>query len=219
MNPFSQSIFSVNSTVGWGAIAGLGAIGLCSPLASSIQAQEALSNNAVQFSEETIVEFEVTQTNGFLQSTFGVLNTRTGKKTPLFVETKPFDAWVGQPPAAKQPGGQRIYNDYMGTVTGGSIVNGEGQADQLIKFRFEPGTPYVFYIDSINPYTKMARTTLVSTNLSNARFDGNLEAGESGNSIRWEDTGLKSVGNDQDFNDFNIIAGGFVLAPCPLRPQ
>ncbi len=220
MNPIRNSIFSISSVVSRSAIATLGAIGLCSSLAVSTQAQEALTNNAVQFSEDTIIEFEVTETHGFLQSTFGVINTRTGKKTPLFIENKPFDAWTGQPPASRQPGGQRVYEDYTGTVAGGSIVNGEGQANPLIKFRFDANTPYVFYLDSVNPYTKKIRTQLVSTNLNNTRFSGNLEAGEPGNPINWEDTGLITpvvAGNDRDYNDFNIIAGGFLLTPCPLR--
>ncbi len=220
MNPSNQSILAVSKLLHPGVVASLSAIGVCSVLAVSVQAQEALTNNAVQFSEDTIIEFEVTETNGFLQSTFGVINTRTGKKTPLFVETKPFDAWTGQPPVARQPGGQRVYDDYKGTVAGGSIVNGEGQASPLIKFRFDANTPYVFYLDSVNPYTQKIRTQLVSTNLNNTRFSGNLEAGESGNPINWEDTGLITpvvAGNDRDYNDFNIIAGGFVLTPCPIR--
>jgi hypothetical protein len=220
MNPSNQSILAVSKLLNSGVVASLSAIGVCSVLAVSVQAQEALTNNAVQFSEDTIIEFEVTETHGFLQSTFGVINTRTGKKTPLFIETKPFDAWTGQPPAARQPGGQRVYDDYTGTVAGGSIVNGEGQASPLIKFRFDANTPYVFYLDSVNPYTKKIRTQLVSTNLNNTRFSGNLEAGESGNPINWEDTGLITpvvAGNDRDYNDFNIIAGGFVLMPCPIR--
>lgn len=220
MNPFNQSVFSVSKLLNRGIVASLSVIGICSALAASAQAQEALTNNAVQFSEDTIIEFEVTETNGFLQSTFGVINTRTGKKTPLFTESKPFDAWTGQPPAARQPGGQRIYDDYRGTVAGGSILNGEGQANPLVKFRFDAGTPYVFYLDSVNPYTKKVRTTLLSTDLNNTRFVGNLEAGEPGNPVTWEDTGLLTpvrVGNDRDYNDFNIIAGGFALSPCPLK--
>ncbi len=217
MNPVCNSFVSAKSVVSWGAIAALSAIGLCSSLAISAQAQEALTNNAVQFSVDTIIEFEVTETHGFLQSTFGVINTRTGQKTPLFIETKPFDAWAGQPPAARESGDQRVYNDYTGTVAGGSIVNGEGQASRVIRFRFAANTPYVFYLDSVNPYTRTAQTTLVSTNLSNTRFSGNLEAGQPGNPMNWEDTGLKTpivVGSDNDFNDFNIIAGGFLLTPC-----
>ncbi len=223
MNPLpflNQPKFSISQMLNQGAIAVLGAIGVCGVLAVTAQAQEALTNNAVQFSEDTIIEFEVTETNGFLQSTFGVINTKTGQKTPLFIEAKPFDAWVGQAPAAKQPGGQRVYDDYKGTVDGGSIINGERQASPLIKFKFDANTPYVFYLDSINPYTKKVRTQLVSTELNNTRFSGNLEAGEPGNPINWEDTGLRTpvnVGNDRDYNDFNIIAGGFVLTPCPLK--
>lgn len=217
MNSVHFSITSVRSAVSWGAIAALSTLGLYSSLTSSVQAQEALTNNAVQFSVDTIIEFEVTETHGFLQSTFGVINTRTGQKTPLFIETKPFDAWAGQPPAARQSGDQRVYNDYTGTVAGGSIVNGERQASPVIRFRFAAHTPYVFYLDSVNPYTRAAQTTLVATNLSNTRFSGTLEAGQPGNPMNWEDKGLKTpivIGSDNDFNDFNIIAGGFLLTPC-----
>ncbi|MDX2243053.1 MAG: hypothetical protein NW224_20425 [Leptolyngbyaceae cyanobacterium bins.302] len=191
------------------ALCSLGFVGL----STSTPAQETLTNAAIQFPEETIVEFELVDTHGFYQSTFGVVDARTGKKTPLFVEVKPYNDTTPSVPGRNDTGTQP---DYLGTVEGGAIVNGEGQAVNLIKFRFQANTPYVFYLDSLDPRTRQIRTTYVSTNSVAAAFSGSLVAGQEGNLIKWDDSGLPRPGKDSDFDDFAIIAGGFTLNPCPF---
>lgn len=194
------------------AIATLSAIGLTSGFAPSVQAQ-ALTNTVIQFPEDTVIEFELVDTHGYYQSTFGVQDTRTGRKTPLFVEVKPFDQPNSSVPGRDDTG---TSPDFYGTVEGGSVVNGEGQANKLIKFTFRSGTPYVFYMDSTDPRTKQVKTAYLSTNNLATRFSGSLVAGESGNLIEWDDSGLPKPGKDSDFDDFAIIAGGFTIAPCPF---
>lgn len=196
------------------AIAGLSSLGLLAALPFSLQAQEALSNAVIQFQEDTIIEFELIDTHGYFQSTFGVVDTRTGVKTPLFIEVKPFNDTV---PSVQGRNDTGTEPDFRGTVEGGSVVNGERQANNLIKFRFQAGTPYAFYLDSVDPRTGQAKTTYVSTNSIAAAFDGNLEAGETGNVIKWDDSGFPRPGKDSDFDDFAIIAGGFPITPCPLK--
>ncbi|MBF2026495.1 MAG: hypothetical protein IGS48_06975 [Oscillatoriales cyanobacterium C42_A2020_001] len=197
------------------AIACLTSFGILSALPPSAPAQEALSNTTIQFQEDTIVEFELIDTHGYFQSTFGVLDTRTGVKTPLFIEVKPFNETT---PSVQGRNDTGTEPDFRGTVEGGGVVNGERQASNLIKFRFQAGTPYAFYLDSVDPRTGQAKTTYVSTNSVAAAFSGNLEAGETGNLIKWDDSGFPRPGKDSDFDDFAIIAGGFPITPCPLKP-
>jgi len=69
------------------------ATGLMSTLATSVQAQDIFDNRAVQFPEDTIVEFEFLQSHGSYQAAFGVRNETTGEETILFQEVKPYDAF------------------------------------------------------------------------------------------------------------------------------
>jgi len=212
-NPWYQNLFSRSKG---SAIAALSALSLVGAIGTSTQAQETLSNNTIQFPEETVVEFEIVDTHGYYQSTIGVVNLKTGQKTPLFVEKQGFDA-----PTSSVAGRDDTNTnaDFKGTVEGGTIVNGAGEASNLIKYTFEAGTPYALYLDSVDPRTKQARVSLVSTNVNATSFAGSLTAGESGNSIKWDDSGLPRPGKDSDFDDFVIIAGGFTLESCPIRPQ
>lgn len=198
------------------AIATLSALGLVGAIAHSAPAQESLSNSSIQFTETTVVEFEIVDTHGYYQSTVGIVNLKTGQKTPLFVEKQGFDA-----PTSSVAGRDDTNTnaDFKGTVEGGTIVNGAGEASNLIKYTFEAGTPYALYLDSVDPRTKQTRVSVVSTNVNAASFAGSLTAGESGNLIKWDDAGLPRPGKDSDFDDFAIIAGGFTLESCPIKPQ
>jgi len=196
------------------AIAAFSAIGLVSVGMPSTQAQDAaLSNAVIQFPEDTVIEFELVDTHGYYQSTFGVIEGDTKKKVPLFVEIKPYDQPNPSVPGRDDTG---TPPDFYGTVEGGSVVNGQGQADKFIKYTFRAGVPYVFYMDSLDPQTKQVRTSYLSSNSLATRFSGSLVAGQTGNLIEWDDSGLPRPGKDNDFDDFAIIAGGFTLEPCPF---
>lgn len=205
---------ALSSTVRVGAIASVSAIGLAGFLASPTQAQEALTNSNIQFPEETIVEFEIGETHGYYQSTIGVVNLKTGVKTPLFIEVRGYDS-----PEASVPGRDDTGStpDFPGTVAGGTIVNGNREASNLYRFTFEANTPYALYLDSVDPNTKQPRPSFVSTNVNAASFAGSLTGGVSGNQIKWDDSGLPKPGKDSDFDDFTLIAGGFTLEACPFR--
>lgn len=195
------------------AIAALFSLGFAGTLSTAAQSQEALNNNAVQFQEDTVIEFELVDTHGYYQSTFGVIDGNTKQKIPLFVEVRGYDEATPSVQGRDDTGNTP---DYRGTVEGGTVVNGEGQANKYIKYTFKSGVPYVFYLDSVDPRTKETKTTLISLNGASSRFSGSLEAGETGNLIEWDDSGLPRPGKDNDFDDFAIIAGGFPLTPCPF---
>jgi hypothetical protein len=80
-------------------------------------------------------------------------------------------------------------------------------------------TRYAFYLES--SYKGKPVGIVYSANLPNlgnnslqARFDGNLSALTSGGSvIRWNDNGTLKVGEDRDFNDFVVRAGGHKACP------
>jgi hypothetical protein len=191
------------------------ALGLFGSLATATHthAQDALSNAIIQFPEDTIVEFELVDTHGFYQSTFGVVDSSTQKKVPLFVEVKPYNDNTPSVPGRDDTG---TVPDFLGTVEGGAVVNGAGEASKFIKYTFKGGVSYVFYMDSLDPRTRQVKTSYLSTNNLSSRFSGSLVAGQSGNLIEWDDSGLPRPGKDSDFDDFAIIAGGFPLAACPL---
>ncbi len=199
---------------GWqaGAIAALSVVGLAA-IAPAVRAQDALSNNTIQFPEDTVIEFELIDTHGYYQSTFGVIDVTNRQKTPLFIEIKPYNERVASVPGRDDTG---TTPDFPGTVEGGSVVNGNRESSKFIKHTFKAGVPYVFYMDSMDPRTQQIKTSYISTNALATRFSGSLTAGATGNLIEWDDSGLPKPGKDSDFDDFAIIAGGFELTPCPL---
>lgn len=190
-------------------------------LVSPVQAQttsverDSLGNAAFVFSEDTVVEFEVKETHGAYQSTMGVVNLDTNEQTVLFRETKPYDSWTGQA-QANLP--ENKSSDYLGTVEGGTLVNGRGEASSLIEFTFKAGTRYTLYLDSMSP-TGVTRRTVQAINVNSAHFRGALDAGQNedvvGTRISWDDQGLPRVRKDNDFNDFVVEAGGYLqTVPC-----
>ncbi|MEQ8464272.1 hypothetical protein [Coleofasciculus sp. E2-BRE-01] len=190
------------------------ATGLMSTLATSVQAQDIFDNRAVQFPEDTIVEFEFLQSHGSYQAAFGVRNETTGEETILFQEVKPYDAFGTNQPIQTSPGQNDLGTqaDFVGTVEGGTISN------QFNEFMFKANNRYVFFLESVSP-TGQTRRRIVSTqNL--AQFNGRLDGGRKGNitgsRVSWEDGGRVEVGNDDDFDDFVIEAGGYLIdLNCP----
>lgn len=193
----------------------LGAIAvLLLPPTLPTAAQDAFGNEAVQFPVDTIVEFEFVESHGALQSTLGVINLDTGEQFPLFQEVKPYDSYstgrVELPTGGQNNTGTSA--DHLGTVEGGTIP------EQFREFTFRANTRYAFYLDSVS-MTGQTRRTVLSTSSLGAVFDGSLDAGSragsTGSRIAWDDTGLPQAGKDQDFDDFVIEAGGYLVNPCP----
>ena len=189
-----------------------GVIGSC---ATPVKAQEALANQIVQFSVDTIVEFEFLQSHGSYQATLGIKNETTGEDTVLFREVKPYDTFGSGQNQSSSRGqdnlGSRI--DYVGTFQGGTVAN------RLSEFTFKANNRYVFYLESVSPTGQTRRSVLSTQNF--ARFFGSLDGGirgdVKGNRISWEDGGQVEVGNDSDYDDFVIEAGGYLInANCPF---
>lgn len=194
----------------------IGAIasGLMGTLATSVQAQDIFDNRALQFPEDTIVEFEFLQSHGSYQAALGVRNETTGEETILFQEVKPYDAF-GTNQFMESSLGQNDLgsgSDFVGTIEGGTVPN------RLSEFLFKANNRYVFFLESVSP-TGQTRRNIVSTQ-NFAQFNGRLDGGRNGNMtgtrLAWEDGGQVEVGSDSDFDDFVIEAGGYLIDfNCP----
>lgn len=192
-------------------------LGLCGVAAPSV-AQDAFDNNAVAFPSDTTVEFEFKESHGSYLASFGVRNQTTGEETILFRETKPYDTFqTGQTQTSTRQDDTGSGGDFLGTVAGGTIVNGQGQASALSEYTFRANNRYVFFLQSVSPTGQTRREVLSSQNF--ARFAGALDAGSQGDvtgtRISLEDGGRVEVGNDNDFDDFVVEAGGYAPAICP----
>ncbi len=190
------------------------ATGLFSFLATPSQAQDFFSNQSIEFEEDTVVEFEFIQSHGSYQATLGIKDETTGEETVLFRETQPYDSFGSFTAERSSTGNNDLgtQTDFVGTVEGGTVQN--RFSEQL----FKAGRKYSFFLESVSP-TGQTRRTVVSTQ-NFARFNGNLDGGavgsRTGTQLAWEDGGQVEVGNDSDFDDFVIEAGGYLIdIICP----
>lgn len=226
------------------------AVGVLGSFATPVQAQtniDEFDNRAVQFTEDTVVEFEFDKSLGIYQSSFGIVNLSqcggqtvdTCQKTELFREVRPFDkgeALTLEDKSRASQGQTRDPNDFIGTP--GTTVLGETRK----KFTFQANTRYAFYLDSVYIHdvaiTEGGRTrverrsdrkpTVYSVNTESTRLsEGFAGLSRGGVRIQWDDTGIPRVSQpgqinpDSDFNDFAVIAGGSLVnatVPCvPVR--
>ena len=190
------------------------ATGLFSVLATPAQAQDFFSNQTIEFEEDTIVEFEFIQSHGSYQATLGIKDETTGEETVLFRETKPYDSFGSFTSERSSTGNDDLgtNTDFVGTVQGGTVQ------ERFNEYMFKANRTYSFFLESVSP-TGQTRRTVVSTQ-NFARFNGGLDEGSigdrTGTRLAWEDGGQVEVGNDSDFDDFVIEAGGYLIdIICP----
>ena len=204
-------------TAGLGLLIGAMASGLFGSFAAPVQAQDAFGNQVIQFPVDTTVEFEFKESHGAYQSTIGIVDLETGQPVQvLFSESKPYDQFGTGQSQTRSPGQNNIGTslDFLGTVQGGTVQN------QLTEFTFQANKRYAFYLESVSPTGQTRRTVLSSSSLA-AVFDGSLSSGERGgvvgSRIAWDDDGLpQAPGKDDDFDDFVIEAGGYLIeVGCP----
>jgi len=208
------------------AIASLSATGLLFALSMPVKAQNPPpASQGVRFNEDTVVEFEFRESHGYYQSTFGIVNLNTGETTDLIAETKPFDDFndisdLDRVSSGRNDTGTQM--DFLGTP-------GNSVPQPVRRFTFQANTAYAFYLKVIDPRSGRLRTTLYSTRLEqmgngstpgSTRTVGGLSDGVVGDRkgvrINWDDTGLTRPGKDNDFDDFIVEAGGYLVAfPCP----
>lgn len=200
------------------AIATIAMIGLGGQAA---QAQETFTDDVIQFPVDTTVEFEIKETHGANQSTFGIVNLDTNERTVLYREVKPYDGFglSDFQPASPNNNDVGTTLDYLGTIAAGTIQNAQGEATPLTEYTFRANTRYAFFLESVTP-TGQTRRIFQSGNNLTAAIRGALDAGNQGDVIgtrlSLDDSGLPSRGKDNDFDDFVIEAGGFLFAPaCP----
>lgn len=202
---------------GLGWLMGAIAVGLVSSLAAPVQAQDSFGNQVIEFPVDTTVEFEFKESHGALQSTIGIIDLDTGQPVKeLFREVKAYDDFGTGKPQTRAPGSNSIGTrlDYVGTVDGGTVQN------QFSEFTFKANTRYAFYLESVS-VTGQTRRTVVSTSDTAAMFNGTLDSGDHGgiigSRVAWDDDGLpQAKRKDDDFDDFVIEAGGYLITvPCP----
>lgn len=202
---------------GLGLVMGAIASGLFGFVAAPVQAQDSFGNEIIQFPVDTTVEFEFKESHGAFQSTLGIVDVDTGQPVKvLFSETKPYDEFGTGQTQTRSPGQNNTGTtlDFLGTVQGGTVDN------QFAEFTFQAGKRYAMYLESVSPTGQTRRTVLSSSGLA-AAFDGRLDSGERGGAvgtrIAWDDTGLpQAPGKDDDFDDFVIEAGGYLIeVGCP----
>jgi hypothetical protein len=191
-------------------LAGAIAAGLLGSVALPVQAQEAFDNRGIEFSEDTIVEFEFVETQGANRSALGIVNLETRERVVLFEEEKPYDNYVPGQSLARSP----VPGDFRGTVSGGTV------RQRVTEFTFEADTPYAFFLESYSPITGRQLETVLSTSNLAAQFRGDLDGGQmgqiTGSRIIWDDDGLPGERKDSDFDDFVIEAGGYLVDfTCP----
>jgi hypothetical protein len=185
------------------------------------QAQETFTDDVIQFPVDTTVEFELKATHGANQSTFGIVNLDTNERTVLYREVQPYDGFGVSDIQPASPNNNDIGTtlDYLGTIEAGTLQNGQGEANPLTEYTFRANTRYAFFLESVSPTGQTRRVFQSGDNLT-AAIRGALDAGSQGDIIgsrlALDDSGLPSRGKDNDFDDFVIEAGGFLLAPaCP----
>jgi hypothetical protein len=204
------------STLGAG-LASAALLGLAAPAAFSA---DEFSPNAITFDRDTAIEFEFLESHGSFLATFGVMDLNSGEKTPLIKEDKPSDS------------NERAVNkatDFLGTPN-----NAVSQPKNT--FTFKANTPYTLYLESRTGTGRVA-SLVFSNDLKNpsnrqqTKFDKGFDGlGAQGVKINWDDQaiGRQATGaerNDDDFNDFVIIAGGgygcncSVAATAPVTPD
>ncbi len=226
---FTQPLFALTKISN--AVLGC-SIGALSLLPSQANAQVNFGSQGIQFSQNTIVEFEFVQSHGSYRTVFGMINRTTGAKTVIFQENQPYDDYLFKDyapnPMQHDTGSNRDYVGTFGkTVTPGiglKAVEVFGKADgQVVEVPFQANQQYVFFLDVYDEQGNFVNQFLSTQNAAN--FDGNLRGGQgrdtysrsiTGTALLWEDGGrLESRGEDLDFDDFVVEAGGFLFDPCP----
>ena len=203
----------------------LGTIAASSIATFSMPVKAQIPSSGIQYNEDTLVEFEFKESHGYYRSVFGVIDLRTRETTDLISEVKPFDDYadvsdLNRPSSGNNDTGSS--NDFLGTP-GNSVPN------PIQRYTFRANTQYAFYLKVFRPDNTLV-ATLYSTkfeqlgsvsNADSAKSEGGLADGvvgeRKGVRISWDDTGLPKPGQDRDFDDFIVEAGGFLVTgvPCP----
>jgi hypothetical protein len=176
-------------------------------------AADEFSPNAISFDQDTAVEFEFLESHGSYLATFGVMDLNTGEKTALIKEDKSSDSI------------ERSVNkatDFLGTP-GNTVTQPKNT------FTFKANTPYTMYLESRTGSGRVA-SMVYSLDMKNPNsrqqtklskgFEG---LGSQGVEVKWDDqaVGRQITGaarNDDDFNDFVVIAGGADGCSCSVAP-
>jgi hypothetical protein len=193
--------------------AGLASAALLGLAAPAAFAADEFGGKAITFDTDTAIDFEFLESHGSFLATFGVMDLNSGEKTPLIKEDKPSDS------------SERAVNkatDFLGTP-------GNAVSQPKNTFTFKANTPYTLYLESRTGSGRVA-SLVFSNDLKNpnsrqqTKFDKGFEGlGAQGVKINWDDQAAGkqvtgAVRNDDDFNDFVVIAGGANGCSCAVAP-
>jgi hypothetical protein len=195
------------------SILGAGVASAALLMAPAAFAADEFGGKAITFDTDTAIDFEFLESHGSFMATFGVMDLNSGEKTPIIKEDKPSDS------------SERAINkatDFLGTP-------GNAVSQPKNTFTFKANTPYTLYLESRTGTGRVA-SLVFSNDLKNpssrqqTKFDKGFEGlGAQGVKINWDDQAAGkqvtgAVRNDDDFNDFVIIAGGANGCSCAVAP-
>ncbi|MCU0548360.1 MAG: PEP-CTERM sorting domain-containing protein [Leptolyngbya sp. Prado105] len=200
----SFTLITLGITGGW----------LFSNLWLPARAATMINNSGLEFDQDTTLDSNFVESHGAYQSTFGVLDLTTRKKTPLITETKPSDnaESIFKPSSRRSHIGTDV--DFQGTP-------GNAVANPTAQFTFKANKRYVLYLES--SFNGRPTGILYSSDVLNPNREQQVKfAGAatdlctSGVMVNWDDTGSKLVRNrkqqDRDFDDFIVQLKGTTCA-------
>ncbi|MDJ0631901.1 MAG: hypothetical protein QNJ34_01805 [Xenococcaceae cyanobacterium MO_188.B29] len=122
-------------------------------VSQTTHAQSALRNDGIQFTQDTIVEFEFIESHGAYQSAFGVVDLdscqssygnvdlSTCERIPLLVEEKASDFPESVVRRSTYEDNENQTQDFLGTP-------GNAVPHPMAEFMFKAGKRYAFYLES-----------------------------------------------------------------------
>ncbi|MEO1340654.1 MAG: hypothetical protein AAFV28_05800 [Cyanobacteria bacterium J06635_13] len=192
----------------------LGALGILNVLSSAASA-DVVGNQGIQFSEDTIVEFEFIESHGAYQSTFGVIDLDSCQtnpagiidfdscaKTPLLSEVKASDKFdtVYRRSTYETDLQEARNNDFLGTP-------GDTVPDFEQEFIFEGSKRYAFYLES--EFDGRPAGTVYTTDLINSR--GNRQALFNEEGLTSAAVAKRRNSPEYDANKFDYLVDGGLL--------
>jgi hypothetical protein len=177
-------------------VIGSASLALTGMFALTARAIDQFSFDAINFDNDTTIEFTALESHGSDQAYFGVMDMMTRTKTILIWEKKPSDSKNREVNEA---------TNFLGTP-------GNAISPSKNVFKFKSNTPYMLFLESRNSRNLIV-SMVYSSDLANrnasqqAKFDQGIEGLTSGGvKINWSSQYKPGQHSDQDFNDFVIVA-------------
>ena len=194
----------------------LGTLGFLNLFSLPTIAKDLVSNQGIEFDEDTIVEFEFIESHGAYQSTFGVIDlascqtNASGKivfdscsKTPLLKEVKPADTddtIYRSSTYETDLSANNRNSDFLGTP-------GNAVPKAMTEFLFEAQKQYAFYLES--QYNGKPTGIVYTTDFFNSQ--GNRQALFNKEGLTQEEIAQHRNNSSFDENQFDSLVNGGIL--------